>query len=169
MVKHIPNILSIFRVVDLVIVILLLEYNLNIWACAFFVLGVLSDILDGHIARKTNTVTTMGKIIDPLADKILIIGVLIAMISTIQIPYWMVIVIIAREFAVTGLRVIAASENVIIAANRWGKFKTTSQFIAVVVLMLNYKTIGVYLLLAAVVFTLISGYTYFHNYFKEVK
>ncbi len=169
MVKHIPNILSIFRVIDLVIVILFLEYNLNIYALLFFILGVLSDFLDGQIARRTNTVTTIGKIIDPLADKVLVIGILIAMIKTIQIPYWMVIVIVAREFAVTGLRVIASSENVIISANVWGKIKTTSQFIAVSVLMLNYYTIGVYLLLASIIFTVISGYTYFYNYFKVAK
>ncbi len=169
MVKHIPNILSIFRVLDLVVVIALMEYNYNYWALFFFILGILSDILDGHIARKTNAVTTIGKIIDPLADKILVIGVLIAMIKTINIPYWMVIVIVAREFAVTGLRIVASSENIIISANQWGKIKTTSQFLAISALMLNLKTIGIYLLLLAVIFTIISGYTYFYNYFKATK
>lgn len=169
MVKNLPNILSVFRILDLVIVILLLEYNLNIWATLFFVLGILSDILDGYLARKNNTVSKVGKIIDPLADKILVIGVLTAMIDIIGVPYWMVILIIAREFAVTGLRVIAASENVIISANQWGKLKTTSQFSAIIVLMLGFKTIGLYILELAIILTLISGYTYFYNYFRAIK
>ncbi len=169
MVKNLPNILSVFRILDLVIVILLLEYRLNIWATLFFMLGILSDILDGYLARKNNTVSKIGKIIDPLADKILVIGVLTAMISIEGIPYWMVILIIAREFAVTGLRVIAASENVIISANQWGKLKTTSQFIAIIALTLGFRTIGIYLLGLAIILTIVSGYSYFYNYFKMTK
>ncbi len=169
MVKHIPNILSIFRIIDLVIVIILLEYNMKIWAVVFFILGILSDVLDGYLARRNDAVTTYGKIMDPLADKILVIGVLIAMISIISIPYWCVIVIVAREFAVTGLRIIAADENIIIPANRWGKLKTTSQFTAIVILMLGYRDIGIAFLYLAVVMTIISGYTYFYDYFRAIK
>ncbi len=169
MVKHIPNLLSIFRILDLIIILILLEYHLNVIAFLFFTLGIVSDILDGHIARKTNAVTTIGKIIDPLADKILVVGILIAMISLFHIPYWMVIVIVAREFAVTGLRIVAINENIVISANQWGKIKTASQFAAISILMLNYKTIGIDILFIAVIFTVISGYTYFYNYFKETK
>ena len=169
MVKQIPNLLSVFRIFDLVIVIIFMEYGMSIWAAAFFTIGILSDILDGFLARKNNSVTTLGKIIDPLADKILNIGVLTAMIKIIDIPYWMIIVIIAREFAVTGLRIIAANENIIIPANKWGKLKTTSQFIAIIILILGLKEIGIYLLLLAVLFTVISGYIYFYDYYKAVK
>ena len=169
MVKQIPNLLSVFRIFDLVIVIIFMEYGMSIWAAAFFTIGILSDILDGFLARKNNSVTTLGKIIDPLADKILNIGVLTAMIKIIDIPYWMIIVIIAREFAVTGLRIIAANENIIIPANKWGKLKTTSQFIAIIILILGLKEIGIYLLLLAVLFTVISGYIYFYDYYKSVK
>ncbi len=169
MVKHIPNILSVFRIIDLVIVIIFLEYGKGMWAVIFFSLGILSDVLDGYIARRSNAVTTYGKIMDPLADKILVIGVLIAMIKINNIPYWAVIVIVAREFAVTGLRIIAADESIIIPANMWGKLKTTSQFAAIVILMLGYEQFGLIVLYIAVLLTLISGYIYFYDYFKAVK
>ncbi len=161
--------LSIFRIFDLVIVVVLLEHHYRIAATVFFAIGIMSDVLDGFLARKSGAVTVYGKIIDPLADKILVIGTLIAMIKILNVPYWMVIVITAREFAVTGLRVIAASENIIIPANWWGKLKTTSQFVAIIVLMLGYYTLGVWLLGVAVLFTVVSGYIYFLNYFKAVE
>ncbi len=167
MVRHIPNLLSVFRVIDLVIVIFLLENSLNIWAFVFFLLGVFSDVLDGYIARKNKTVSRLGTILDPLADKVLIIGVLIALIKIMDVPYWMVIVIVFREFAVTGLRIVAATENVVISANFWGKLKTTSQFVALSFLILGYRKIGIYLLLFAVLMTVISGYIYYYNYFKD--
>ncbi|AEA34457.1 CDP-diacylglycerol--glycerol-3-phosphate 3-phosphatidyltransferase [Hippea maritima] len=167
MVKHVPNLLSVFRVFDLVIVVWLLENNYKIWAFVFFVIGVLSDVLDGHIARKSKSITKIGKILDPLADKVLVIGVLISLIKIMDIPYWMVIVIVFREFAVTGLRVVAASESVVISANVWGKLKTTSQFIALALLILGYKEIGVYMLFVAVVMTVVSGYIYYKEYFKD--
>jgi phosphatidylglycerophosphate synthase len=84
-----------------------------------------------------------------------------------DVPYWMVIVIVFREFAVTGLRVVAASENVVIAANLWGKLKTTSQFVALGLLILGFREIGIYTLFIAVVITLISGYVYYKEFFKE--
>ncbi len=169
MVKHIPNFLSLFRIFDLVIVIVLMEYNCTVLAAIFFGLGILSDILDGHIARNSNAVTTAGKLLDPLADKIFVIGILTAMIKIIDLPYWIVIVIIARELAVTGLRSIAASENVVISADKLGKFKTTTQFISIVVLILGFREIGIYLLVFAMIMTVISGYSYFNDYFKGAK
>ncbi len=169
MVKHIPNILSAFRILDLVIIIIFMENNLHLWAVGFFSLGVLSDILDGFIARRNNVVTTYGKIMDPLADKILVIGILIAMINILSIPYWAVIVIVAREFAVTGLRIIAADDDIIIPANKWGKLKTSSQFATIVLLMLGYQELGVIFLYVAVVLTVISGYVYFYDYFRAIK
>ena len=167
MVKHIPNLLSIFRVLDLVVIIILLEKSLNIWAFVFFCLGVLSDVLDGYIARKNKIVTKLGAILDPLADKVLVIGILIAMIKIMDVPYWMVIVIVFREFAVTGLRVVAATERIVISANVWGKLKTTSQFLALSLLILGFKSAGIYVLFAALVLTVISGYVYYHKYFKD--
>ncbi len=167
MVKQIPNLLSVFRVLDLVIVIIFLEYSMNLWAFIFFCLGILSDILDGYIARKNKSVTRLGSILDPLADKVLVIGVLIALIRIMDVPYWMVIVIVFREFAVTGLRIVAATENIVISANIWGKLKTASQFIALSFLILGYRQIGVYVLLLAVIMTVVSGYAYYHKYFKD--
>jgi len=167
MVKQIPNLLSVFRVLDLVIVIIFLEYSMNLLAFVFFCLGILSDILDGYIARKNKSVTRLGSILDPLADKVLVIGVLIALIRIMDVPYWMVIVIVFREFAVTGLRIVAATENIVISANIWGKLKTTSQFIALSFLILGYRQIGIYILLLAVIMTIVSGYAYYHKYFKD--
>ena len=167
MVKHIPNLLSAFRILVLIAIILCLDEGLNIYGFVLFLFGIASDVLDGYLARKHKTVTKIGIILDPLADKILVIGILIALIKIMDIPYWMVIVIVFRECAVTGLRVVAASENIVISANIWGKLKTTSQFVALSVLILGYRQIGIYLLFVAVILTLISGYIYFYNYFKD--
>ncbi len=169
MVRYLPNILSLFRIVDLFIVIIFMEYGLNIYALIFFALGILSDILDGEIARRNNVVTNIGKLLDPLTDKIFVIGILVAMIHTIHIPYWIVIIIIAREFAVTGLRGVAAIENIAIPANKTGKVKTTSQFLAIGILMLNLYQLGVIMLVIAMIFTIISGSIYFLEYYKVIK
>jgi len=102
-----------------------------------FIVASATDAADGYIARKKGQVTTLGKFIDPLADKIMIIAVLVALVELHRIPAWMVVIIIAREFMVTGLRLIAASEGVVIAASKWGKVKTVSQIIGIVFLIFN--------------------------------
>ena len=106
-------------------------------SAAIFIVASLTDMLDGKIARKYNLVTNFGKFMDPLADKLLVCSALICLIELGQIPSWMVIIIISREFIISGFRLVASDNGVVIAASYWGKFKTTFQMIAVVLLILQ--------------------------------
>ena len=136
-------------------------------AAGIFILAALTDSLDGYIARSRNQITKFGKFMDPLADKLLVSAALISLVEMDKLSAWVVVVIIAREFAITGLRVLAASEGITIAANWWGKIKTITQIVAIVSLLLNnypfslinftFDRISVAL---AVIFTIISGIDY---------
>ena len=106
-------------------------------AVAVFIVASLTDFLDGMIARKYNLVTNFGKFMDPLADKLLVCSALICLIELRQLPAWMVIIIISREFIISGFRLVASDNGIVIAASYWGKFKTTFQMIAVVLLIVN--------------------------------
>ena len=152
-------------------------------ATFIFIIASLTDQLDGYIARSRNQVTNFGKFMDPLADKLLVTAALISLVELQVVPAWATVVIIAREFAVSGLRTIAASEGKVIAASMWGKVKTVTQIAAIIVLLLQVnigsskylislvesstiiKELITYgprvLLLLAVIMTLISGYDYF--------
>ena len=144
---NLPNKLTIFRVIliPFFIVFLLVpdmpflpSAEWGEWiALAIFVIASLTDMLDGKIARKYNLITDFGKFMDPLADKLLVCSALIALIELGRIPAWMVIVIIAREFTISGFRLVAADKGVVIAASYWGKFKTNFQMFAIILLMLN--------------------------------
>lgn len=116
-------------------------------ALALFCIASFTDLLDGKIARKYNLVTNFGKFMDPLADKLLVCSALICLIELGQLPAWMVIVIIAREFIISGFRLIASDNGVVIAASYWGKFKTTFQMIAVILLIFDFESLS---LLAAI-------------------
>jgi len=109
----------------------------DVLAAAIFVLASFTDFLDGKIARKYNLVTNFGKFMDPLADKLLVCSALIALVDLNRIPAWVVIIIIAREFIISGFRLIASDNGVVIAASYWGKFKTTFQMIMIILLILN--------------------------------
>ncbi|SIS89486.1 CDP-diacylglycerol--glycerol-3-phosphate 3-phosphatidyltransferase [Alicyclobacillus vulcanalis] len=102
-----------------------------------FIAAAATDALDGRIARKRNLITNFGKFLDPLADKLLVSAVLIILVQMQRMPAWVAIVIISREFAVTGLRLIAAGDGVVVAASQWGKWKTTAQMVGIVLLILN--------------------------------
>ena len=108
-------------------------------ALAIFIIASLTDLLDGKIARKYNLVTNFGKFMDPLADKLLVCSALICLIELGKIPAWMVIVIIAREFIISGFRLVASDSGVVIAASYWGKFKTTFQMAAVCLLIVDIE------------------------------
>ena len=131
----------------------------RIIAAAIFILAAITDFLDGKIARKYNLVTNFGKFMDPLADKLLVCSALICLIQLGQLPAWMVIIIVSREFIISGFRLVAAEQGIVIAASYWGKFKTTFQMIAVVLMILNFEALSVVTLIctwAALILTIIS-------------
>lgn len=133
----------------------------NYIAVAIFIVASLTDMLDGKIARKYNLVTNFGKFMDPLADKLLVCSAMICLIETGQLAAWIVIVIIAREFIISGFRLVASDNGVVIAASYWGKFKTTFQMLMVIVLILNidhpfFQVLGVILTYVALILTIIS-------------
>lgn len=139
------------------------------YAAAFiFVAASITDIIDGNIARNRNMVTELGKFLDPIADKLLVTSALIAFIKTDNLSVWAVFIIIAREFIVTGFRVIAAGRGVVIAADKWGKIKTVVQIIAIVAILtrnfpislITKLPLGMILMYVAVALTVISGFNY---------
>ena len=111
-------------------------------ALAIFIIASLTDLLDGKIARKYNLVTNFGKFMDPLADKLLVCSALICLVALEKIPAWMVIVIIAREFIISGFRLIASDNGVVIAASYWGKFKTTFQMVMICLMIADISAIN---------------------------
>lgn len=128
-------------------------------AAAIFIGASLTDLLDGKIARKYNLVTNFGKFMDPLADKLLVCSALICMIELGQIPAWMVLIIIAREFIISGFRLVASDNGVVIAASYWGKWKTTFQMLAVILLIFNFEALSMLTNIcvwAALVLTVVS-------------
>ena len=114
----------------------------NYIAVAIFIIASLTDMLDGKIARKYNLVTDFGKFMDPLADKLLVCSAMICLIEKGQLAAWIVIIIIAREFIISGFRLIAAEQGIVIAASYWGKFKTTFQMVSVVLLILDIPALA---------------------------
>ncbi|MCM1542096.1 MAG: CDP-diacylglycerol--glycerol-3-phosphate 3-phosphatidyltransferase [Blautia sp.] len=145
---NLPNKLTIFRVILIVpFVILLLGGEAgwfgnnrllpDIMALAIFIIASLTDLIDGKIARKYNLVTNFGKFMDPLADKLLVSAAMIGLVELGRIPAWVVILIISREFIISGFRLIASDNNVVIAASYWGKFKTTFQMVMVCLMLLD--------------------------------
>ena len=149
----------------------------NYIAVAIFIVASLTDMLDGKIARKYNLVTNFGKFMDPLADKLLVCSAMICLIETGQLAAWIVIVIIAREFIISGFRLVASDNGVVIAASYWGKFKTTFQMLMVIVLILNidhpfFQILGVILTYVALILTIVSLIDYIVkniNVLKEQK
>ena len=134
------------------------------WAAlVLFVVASLTDFLDGYIARKYNLITNFGKFMDPLADKILTISGMICLIELGRIPSWIVVIIVAREFIISGFRLIAAENGVVIAANYWGKFKTTFQMIMIILMIVNIPQLQILTNLTmwiALALTIISLVTY---------
>ena len=138
---NLPNKITIFRVCMIpVFLVFMLVPGIpyaNYIATAVFAIACASDALDGHIARKHNLVTNFGKFMDPIADKLLVCSALICFVALSYMPAWMVIVIISREFIISGFRLIAAENGVVIAASYWGKFKTIAQMITCILLIVQ--------------------------------
>lgn len=129
------------------------------FATAIFIVAALTDTLDGYVARKRNQITKFGKFMDPLADKLIVTAALVSLVELKQLSSWVVMIIIAREFAITGLRAVAAGEGVIIAASKWGKAKTVTQIIAIIAALMEIKY-SMVLIVIALIITIISGVDY---------
>lgn len=176
---NLPNMLTIFRIILIPVFVIMLLVRIpygDLAAAIIFIVAALTDSLDGYLARKWKQVTKLGIILDPLADKMLITAALISLVELGRIPGWIAIVILAREFAVTGLRTVKAEEGVIIPASNMGKVKTISQIIAVLLVISQnlYQPyigvpLGIWAMYFAVGITVISGIEYFYkfNFLKE--
>ncbi len=163
---NLPNKLTIMRVILIPFFVFFLlspyfpAYG-NYIAVAIFIVASLTDMLDGKIARKYNLVTNFGKFMDPLADKLLVCSAMICLIELDRLAAWIVSVIIAREFIISGFRLVASDNGVVIAASYWGKFKTTFQMLMVIVLILDiqmpfFQILGTVLTYVALILTVVS-------------
>ena len=174
-VVNLSNSLTVLRIVAIPFILVLMQADTppsGLWATGVFIAAFITDWLDGFIARKKNQVTRFGKMLDPLADKLLIGSALIMLISLDRVPSWMVILIISREIAVTWLRASLAGKGFILAADRWGKNKTFFQALALIPLIIYYPYFGVDLHLVglgflwiALALTVWSGLHYFFRYY----
>ena len=164
---NLPNKLTTMRVALIPVFIVLYMMKLNIWALAVFIVASFTDFLDGYLARKMGLVTDYGKIMDPLADKLLVASAFVCMVETGTVPAWMVIIILAREFAITGLRAVTAGNGTVIAAGKSGKTKTVTQMLAIIFLLTDNWPFSLinfpfaYIMLwIALIMTLYSGIEY---------
>lgn len=170
---NVPNILTMSRILIIPVIFALLLFKKEIYgvyASGFFVVAALTDFIDGYIARKKKLVTNLGIFLDPLADKLLVITILIMLIPLSRIPAWIVAIIIFREIFVMGLRLIASEKGVVISAGSAGKWKTAFQMFGIFFLLiydkhfgLNFGSIGFALICISIIFSLISMYEYFKS------
>jgi CDP-diacylglycerol---glycerol-3-phosphate 3-phosphatidyltransferase len=175
-ISHLPNYLTLFRLACVPIVLVCLSFEgrwPGFFAALCFGLAFITDILDGFYARRYNSVTALGKFMDPLADKLMVSLTMIMLIPLDRIPVWMVLVIIAREMTITGLRAAAVNDGIVIQASQIGKYKTVFQVVALLGLCLHYPYFGVDLhmvgmvfLWAALLVTIWSGLDYFRQFYK---
>jgi CDP-diacylglycerol--glycerol-3-phosphate 3-phosphatidyltransferase len=138
---NLPNALTMGRIVMIPLCLYFLDQDTpksGFWAAIVFTLAAITDVLDGYLARKLGVVSVLGKLLDPLADKLIVMACLVWMVQMARMPAWAVIVLLAREFSVTSLRSVAASEGVIISAGQEGKTKTALQMIGIIVLLSGY-------------------------------
>lgn len=168
---NLPNRITLIRIVLVPVFLLILSVRIQYgeWlAAAVFILAASTDGLDGYLARKRKEVTRLGKFMDPLADKLLVSAALVSLVELGKISAWVAFIIIGREFAITGLRAIAAADGVVVAASKLGKAKTVSQIVAIVFLFIHdfpfnlwNIPIGKFAMGVAVFFTIWSGLDYF--------
>ncbi|MHB1660959.1 MAG: CDP-diacylglycerol--glycerol-3-phosphate 3-phosphatidyltransferase [bacterium] len=167
---NIPNILTFSRILIIPVIFFLLFFKeevYGIYASIFFLLAILTDFIDGYIARKKKLVTNLGIFLDPIADKLLVVTILIMLIPMERIPAWVVAIIIFREIFITGLRAIASEKGIVISAGKEGKWKTAFQMFGIFCLLIYYKHfyinfgyIGLLLIFVSIIFSLISSYKY---------
>lgn len=172
---NLPTILTLSRIV-LIPVFIFTVYLHPVFGAVIFGIASLTDFLDGYLARRSGDITKFGIILDPIADKFLIISALIVLVDMARLPAWIAITIIVREFLVTGLRVVALSKDIVIAAELGGKIKTTTQIIAILCLILdmsilglNLYDIGLVLIWIALIVSIVSGIQYTILFGKQLK
>ena len=183
---NLPNLLTLARVaaVPLIVIIMLSDTrDAGFWAAAIFGAAAVTDFIDGWLARKWGVVTVLGKFLDPLADKLIVMAALIMLIPFGRIPAWAVFLVLAREIIVTGLRSIASSEGIVIDASDLGKYKTIYQMVAIPGLLLHYDyywffgvrsellhvnmhNFGMFFFVIALALTLWSGFDYLYKFFR---
>jgi CDP-diacylglycerol---glycerol-3-phosphate 3-phosphatidyltransferase len=178
---NLPNKITLARIafIPLFVVFLLCPIpHGDIWAAFIFAIASVSDAIDGRIARSRGLVTNFGKFADPLADKMLVGAALICLVAMSRLPAWIFVVILCREFAVDGLRLVAAEQGIVIAASKWGKLKTLFQMVMVVMLLLNslmfwpqplYSIVSWLVIIIALLLTIWSGYDYLHKGWAYLK
>ncbi|TWT11076.1 CDP-diacylglycerol--glycerol-3-phosphate 3-phosphatidyltransferase [Streptococcus sp. sy004] len=164
--ENIPNLLTLLRIILIPVFLILTSLphraSYQIWAAVIFAFASLTDYLDGYLARKWQVVTNFGKFADPLADKILVMSAFIMLVGLDLAPAWLSAVIICRELAVTGLRLLLVETGgEVLAAAMPGKIKTTTQMLSIIFLLLGWSVLGTVLLYVALFFTIYSGYDYF--------
>jgi CDP-diacylglycerol--glycerol-3-phosphate 3-phosphatidyltransferase len=174
---NLPNTITMLRIGVIPVLFFLLFSPDKLWSLIiafFFILAALTDILDGYIARRYKIVTTMGKFLDPIADKIIVNTAMILMIPINRIPAWIVAIIIIRDFVVDGMRSIASTEGVIMPASRIGKQKTLSQICAISALIIHYPllnvnahTVGIVLIYLALILTVYSAIDYSVKFYRS--
>lgn len=174
---NLPNSLTIFRIflVPVLVVVLLTKFEgKEIWAVAIFLVAATTDALDGYVARRRGQVTALGTLLDPVADKLLVSAALISLVEEGLAPAWMVVIIVGRELAVSGLRSLASQRGIQIAASVWGKFKMISQVLAIVLLILDRKLplpfsrSGETMLWVVVVLAVFSAADYFLRFYRSL-
>jgi len=175
---NLANALTLSRIVAVPVIVILLIIDgviPSVIASVLFIAATITDYLDGYFARKYHMESDLGKLLDPLADKLLIASVMIMLIPMGRVPAWIAVVIIGRELAVTGLRSIASEKHIIIAANWLGKYKTAFQCAALIPLLIHYPILdiqfqlaGEFFLWIALFFTVWSGVDYIYSYIKQV-
>jgi CDP-diacylglycerol--glycerol-3-phosphate 3-phosphatidyltransferase len=178
--RHLPNILTLLRILlipPLVVILFSPSRQAGFFAAALFAVASITDWLDGYLARRLNIVTMLGKFLDPIADKLMVMSALIMILPFGRVPAWMVLVILGREIVITGLRSIASSEGIVISASKLGKYKTIFQIVAILGLLLHYDyywffgvensylyanmhNIGMFFLWIATIITIWSGIDY---------
>ena len=172
----IPNLLTSIRIILVPVVLLFIWLNtpvMRLWSWIFYTIATVTDFFDGYLARKSGTVSVSGKLLDPLADKFIVNLTLVLLVSMQEISAWPVIIILAREFYIFGIRSLAMEHDLVIAADIWGKTKTMLQMFALPFFMINQKTllalvnidwnpsgVGYFLIWSSIVFSLISAFTY---------
>ncbi|WP_129125859.1 CDP-diacylglycerol--glycerol-3-phosphate 3-phosphatidyltransferase [Geomonas oryzae] len=187
-IMNLPNILTMVRIAAIPLLCVLLlspERESGFWAAALFAAASVTDWLDGYLARKMGIVTVFGKFLDPIADKLIVMAALIMILPFDRVPAWMVLVILGREMIITGLRGIASTEGIVIAASNLGKFKTIFQLVAIIGLLLHYDyhwffgidhpllvvnmhNVGMFYLWIATVITIWSGVDYLYKFVRVI-